>query len=342
MAWMSDNKQQVTILLIADTHLGEDYPFRSSRTELHRGEDFFRNMKAALASIDEYNVDFVVHGGDLFYRSRFPARLVNMALEPFMSIAEAGVPVLIVPGNHERSLIPRTLFDQHPNLYFFDEPSTFQFTCNNQSVAFSGFPSVRDNISTLFDEKVKATSCYSIQPDLHFLCIHQSVEGAQVGVQNYTFRSGPDVVSVHQLPSLFTAVLSGHIHRAQIITHDKHGYPIPSPVIYPGSIDRVSFAERTENKGYYILRFSRIDGGRYERTARFYNLPARGMFRLEMTASTCDSYFLQELDSTINALPPGSIVRLICKEELIKRGFSLSYCRAMWPQYLFEIHNIQA
>jgi DNA repair exonuclease SbcCD nuclease subunit len=48
-------------------------------------------------------------------------------------------------------------------------------------------------------------------------------------------------------------VLAGHIHRAQVLTHDLSGRPLGAPVIYPGSIERTSFAERDEVKGTYIV-----------------------------------------------------------------------------------------
>jgi exonuclease SbcD len=50
-------------------------------------------------------VDVVVHGGDLLYRSRVPAWLAE-TLAPLGRPAESGVPVLLVPGNHERSRMP--------------------------------------------------------------------------------------------------------------------------------------------------------------------------------------------------------------------------------------------
>ena len=49
---------------------------------------------------------------------------------------------------------------------------------------------------------------------------------------------------------MFLAVLSGHIHRFQVLTKDLWGRPIKIPILYPGSIERTSFAEKDEPKGY--------------------------------------------------------------------------------------------
>jgi DNA repair exonuclease SbcCD nuclease subunit len=58
----------------------------------------------------------VVHGGDLLYRSRVPAWLAEAALAPLKRLAESGVPVLLVPGNHERSRMPFPLLALHERL----------------------------------------------------------------------------------------------------------------------------------------------------------------------------------------------------------------------------------
>jgi 3',5'-cyclic AMP phosphodiesterase CpdA len=61
------------ILLIADTHLGIDLPLRPRVQRRRRGHDFFANLDRALQPALDGEVDAVVHGGDLYYRSRVPA-----------------------------------------------------------------------------------------------------------------------------------------------------------------------------------------------------------------------------------------------------------------------------
>jgi len=64
------------------------------------------------------------------------------------------------------------------------------------------------------------------------------------------------------VPSDFAAVLAGHIHRRQTLTRDLRGRALGAPVIYPGSIERTSFAERNEDKGYVIADFIPTENGR--------------------------------------------------------------------------------
>ncbi len=63
------------------------------------------------------------------------------------------------------------------------------------------------------------------------------------------------------IPGGLAAVLAGHIHRHQILTRDLAGRRLASPVLYPGSTERTSYAERTETKGYLRLRVAPGRGG---------------------------------------------------------------------------------
>ncbi|MBC8461171.1 MAG: metallophosphoesterase [Deltaproteobacteria bacterium] len=80
----------IRILFIADSHLGFDLPFRPRVVRQRRGSDFFNNFERALLPALNGSVDCVVHGGDLFYRSKVPARLVTMAFEPLKRVADKG------------------------------------------------------------------------------------------------------------------------------------------------------------------------------------------------------------------------------------------------------------
>jgi DNA repair exonuclease SbcCD nuclease subunit len=111
--------------------------------------------------------------------------------------------------------------------------------------------------------------------------MHQTVEGAQVGTADYTFRSGGDIVVGSQIPGGFAAVLCGHIHRSQVLAQDLRGRPLATPVIYPGSVERTSFAERLESKHYVRLEIAPTGDGVGQLTsAAFVPLPARPMISL--------------------------------------------------------------
>ena len=138
------------------------------------------------------------------------------------------------------------------------------------------------------------------------------MEGAQVGTGNYTFRAGPDIVPGHEIPCGFGAVLAGHIHRAQLLTQDLGHRQLAAPVIYPGSIERTSFAERDEEKGYMVvaLGLSGRDRGRLVDVS-FVKLPARPMVSLAIEPTKVgESSLTNDLRGKLAELDPNSIVRI--------------------------------
>lgn len=241
------------MLLCADTHLGFDFPFRPRVRRRRRGEDFFRNFERIVERALAGDVDLVVHGGDLLYRSRVPARLVEMAFVPLRRLADAGVPVVVVPGNHERSHIPYALLAMHHNIHVFDRPRCFSLDVRGFTVTVVGFPYCREGVRDRFVDLVARASAAGEPSDIRLLCMHHCFEGATVGPHDYTFRRAPDVVQAADLPGDFAAVLSGHIHRFQVLTDDLAGAPLRAPVLYPGSIERTSQAEVNEPKGFLLL-----------------------------------------------------------------------------------------
>jgi len=268
----------VRILLLADTHLGIDLPARPRVERRRRGHDFLANYERALEAARRQAVHAVVHGGDVFYRSRVPPRLVQQGFTPLKRLADHGIPVFVVPGNHERSAIPFPMLAEYPGIHLFDRPRTFTAEWNGVRVALAGFPFQRAGVRGTFTRLLGDTGWEGTDAQVNLLCMHQCFEGATVGPQDYTFRYADDVVRAADLPVPFAAVLAGHIHRHQVLTTDLRGRPLPAPVIYPGSIERTSFAEREEEKGYVVLDVEPSGGrGGVLREWTFHRLPARPM-----------------------------------------------------------------
>jgi len=308
----------IRVLFIADTHLGFDFPFRDSIERRRRGPDFFANYKRALEPARNGTVDCVVHGGDILFRSKVPACLAELAFAPLREIAGRGTPVLIVPGNHERSSIPFGLLASHPLIHIFDEPKTFLIGSNGTTAAFSGFPYIRDNIRAHFPYMLERTGWRGVDADVRILCIHHCIEGATVGSRHYTFRSKDDVIKSRDIPAGFDAVLSGHIHRHQVLTADLSGQPLAAPVYYAGSVERTSFAEKDEPKGYLTFEFE--PDGSPERSVnnwRFHELPARPM--VEITVEPDGKGYgdmVEHLSRTFGSLHPDSVVRIVVRGDI--------------------------
>ena len=289
---------RVRILFLADTHLGFDLPTRPRIERRRRGHDFLANYAAALRPAFDGAIDLVVHGGDVFNRSRVPTSVAWQAFEPLARLADRGIPVFVVPGNHERGRIPQIRFARHPNIHLFDRPRTFALDVRGVRVAMAGFPSERHAVRTTFVELVEATRWRSTTADVRLLCMHQCVEGATVGPNDFMFTTASDVIRGRDIPAGFSAVLSGHIHRHQVLTADRSRQPLAAPVLYPGSIERTSFAEAAETKGFMIVEVACGESPQQVRW-QFRQLPARPLVRRELQI---DGVSESTLESTIRAM----------------------------------------
>ncbi len=295
---------RIRVVFFSDTHLGFDYPVRGGSTRRRRGQDFFDNYQRVLDYAIDTNADAVIHGGDFFFRSKVAPNIVALAYDRLVRFADHAIPIFIVPGNHERSVLPASLFLSHRHVHVFDRPRTFSLQIGETTVAFSGFPNERDEIRRRFGQLVEQTRWRETPATLRLLCMHQTVEGATVGPADFTFRHGPDVIPMRALPNGFDGVLSGHVHRHQILT----GYH--PPVVYPGSIERTSFAEKDEVKGFLELS---IDPSRDSRIETIFRpLPTRPMVDIVLHDGLDRSTLYAYIASKVGALDRDAIVRLKC------------------------------
>ena len=191
----------------------------------------------------------------------------------------------------------------------------------------AGFPFERDDVRGRFPELLEATRWQERPAAVRLLCLHQTVEGARVGPVGYTFRRGADILRGRDIPAGFAAVLAGHIHRRQVLTADLAGRPLAAPVLYPGSIERTSVAERDEPKGYMTLEIAPgADGGELRRWT-FHPLPARPMVDVDLDAAGLGrSQLAARLRRLLGGLDPDAVVRLRLRGE--PRGSARELLRA--------------
>jgi len=300
----------VRILLLADSHLGFDLPAQTRVTRRRRGHDFVANYHAALTPALVGEVDLVIHAGDVFDRPTVLPSIAYQAYEPLRRVADRGVPVFVVPGNHERSRLPHTRFASHPRIHVFDRPRTFVAKVRDTTVALTGFPYERRDVRTSFIERLEQTRWRDERGATRLLCLHHCIEGATVGPADFTFTTASDVIRTCDIPRAFAAVLSGHIHRRQVLTRDLARRPLDTPVVYPGSIERTSFAEMDEPKGFMVVDVCESEGD-VDVRPQFRQLPARPMVLETLNADAMDARALPLAIQTIIAAAPVDAVLTI-------------------------------
>ena len=237
----------------ADTHLGYEItkiaPFHPKGRK-KRAETIFDNFVTIVNHAIEIEADLFIHSGDLFNKYYIPREILDDLIQPILNLTEAGISVLVIPGNHERSQFPFDLFHGSKKVFVFDRPKSVCLTINGYSVGIAGFPFIREDSKRTFLKALEETEYEDLRSDFNILVTHQAFDQAIVGPVDFTFRAGRrDTVSRHTVPLDFEYIAAGHIHRYQILTHPlKPGLNF----VYPGSIQRISFAEMNEEKGFVV------------------------------------------------------------------------------------------
>ncbi len=239
------------LLHVTDTHLGIDRWYQGAPPGWRRSDDHLAALALALAPARRGEVDLVVHSGDLFDRSRAPAKAVVAAAALFADVASV-VPVLLLPGNHDARGLGPHFPTPIPGVQIVDQPTRVSIA----GVAVAVVP--------YFKRANDWAAAAAPFAGVDLLVCHQSFHGCYV--PGYTFRPGgnDETVAARQVPRV-GAVLCGHIHTRQTLDLGQ------TRVVFPGSSERTSFTERHETKGYATWEL----GATFHPT--FVDLPTRPM-----------------------------------------------------------------
>jgi DNA repair exonuclease SbcCD nuclease subunit len=330
---------EIRILLLADSHLGFDLPTHARVARRRRGHDFLANYATALQPALNGDADLIVHGGDVFDRPTVAPSIAYQGLEPLRRVASSGVPVFIVPGNHERSRLPHARFASHENIHLFDAPRTFVTEIRGMRVALAGFPYERRDVRARFVERLEQTGYRQHDATIRILCLHHCVEGATVGPGDFVFTTADDVIRTRDLPRDCAAVLSGHIHRHQVLTTDLSRRPMATPVLYSGSIERTSLAEIDEPKGFMMVHVAESEGD-CDVHWEFRRLPARPMMRDEVSVEGLDGPRLESAVRAIVASAPSDAVLSIRVSGVLTDAHWRALSAARLRQFVPESMNV--
>jgi exonuclease SbcD len=271
-----------TILHFADAHIDmANYGRRDPETGLPlRVMDFLKSLDEIVDTAIAERVDLVLFAGDA-YRDRNPAPTFQREWgQRIMRLAQAGIPVLLLVGNHDLSpALGRAHalaeFDtlQVERVRVLDKPQFLRpddlwglplqvialpWVSRSGMIAHFGISGGDPaEIYTQLEEKLTALVSHWLaeaDPNLPIvLTAHASVQGATYGGER-TVMLGSDLVLSGALvknPQLDYVAL-GHIHKPQNLNEGAH-----PPVIYPGSIERVDFGEMDDDKFFVIAKVER-------------------------------------------------------------------------------------
>ncbi len=259
----------------ADIHFGmENYGKIDPETGIHsRLLDFKKSFDECVDYAIEHTVDLFVFAGDAYKTANPSPTQQKLLMQSFLRLYKAKIPVIIVVGNHDNPLSfgkanALDIFAHLPidGFHVFSKPDILQLQTKSGPVQIVGIPwpnrhHLALNAAHNFQSATELTQHIS-ESLAHIISkfaqtLDETVPAILVGhltVSSGIF-SGSEKRAVYGhdpilLPSQlaiepFDYVALGHLHRFQNVNPQG-----TIPVIYSGSIDRVDFGERKEEKGF--------------------------------------------------------------------------------------------
>lgn len=230
------------IIHFSDTHLGfSEYSKVDPQSGLNqREQDFYDAWQQVIDRILADKPDAVVHAGDLFHTPRPSNRAIRIALAGIQAISQAGIPVVIVAGNHETPRIRTTgsIFESialFPNVF-----PVFENRYERHRIQDADFHCIPH--CSLQEEFETALQSIDIKPDAKFnvLISHGAWSGKDFfGMGEFNELRLPDIEGM--TGRHFHYIALGHYHRhVQVAPH----------AMYSSSTERTSLNEHNAECGF--------------------------------------------------------------------------------------------
>ena len=283
------------LLHLSDTHLGKQAYHKVTAHGLNqREEDVAQAFRNVVDKALELRPEVVLHSGDLFDAVRPSNRAVGQAVEQLLRLTRAGVPVVLIAGNHETPRLRETGSVFRFLEFFEGLTPVYKGKAEVVRVGDLAIHAVPQGASEA--EVCKQVEAARPLPDAPFnvLTAHVGVSGIQA------FSMGElneQVVPSSALDPAFDHVALGHYHAFTQVAENAW---------YAGSTERMSFTEAGQRKGFVEVDLAK-------RAVRFHPLDVRPMLDLEpLDADGLDAPAVQQaiLGSLERAQPAGKIVRL--------------------------------
>lgn len=288
----------------ADIHFGmENYGKIDPTTGIHtRLLDFQKALNTCIDYALQQSVDFFLFSGDAYKTMHPSPTQQKLLVQCFMRLHQAGIPVVIIVGNHDNPLSfgkahALDIFGALPveGFHVIAKPTVLQLHTKHGPVNIVGIPwPSRTNIAlpavhahktaTALTDYISASvssliAQFAQELDPHIPAVlagHLTVASGIFSGSEKRAIYGCDPVFLPSQLALFPFdyVALGHLHRHQNL--NPHGYPA---VVYAGSIERIDFGERNEPKGFCDVIIEK----KGHTTYTFVEVPTRPFIQIEVT-----------------------------------------------------------
>jgi exonuclease SbcD len=324
------------IVHTADLHIGMELhgPMNPSTGLARRLEDFLAALDRIVDSAIAERADLVIFAGDI-YKGRDPTPTHQREFaKRVLRLTREGIPLLLLAGNHDlpnaenrassidifRALdVTGVHVARQTEVLAMETPAgpvlvaTLPWIPRSVLLTadqFRGLPTqeierelvaaIGDRVEELAQqiEEMRAEPRLAQAPAI--LVAHLHAQEAKDGAERLlTIGTDPLVPAERLALSAFDYVALGHIHAHQALARRP-------AVVYPGSIERVTFGEEREAKGYVLAEL-----GRGSCEWQFVELPARRFVTIDADVLTDDptDHVLRRIERRRADLPE-SIVRV--------------------------------
>ena len=231
---------------ISDSHLGfSAYRKVDESTGINQREmDIYNAFQMAVDQILSLRPDAVVHAGDLFDSVRPSNRAISFALEQLLRLSDAGIPVVVIAGNHSTPRLRETgsvfkIFDHIENVHpIYQGP--------HQRVELDG---LAVHAVPHSDPQTMTTELLKARPKgrgHEVLVLHAAI----ASVRSFSMGEFNEAVLPDSLlREDMDYIALGHYHKFTEVTRNA---------AYSGSTERLSFTEAKDDKGFLLCN---LDSG---------------------------------------------------------------------------------
>ncbi len=234
------------IVHISDTHAGyKAYNALDEDLGINQREaDVYQALRQAIDKIMEIDPDVLIHAGDFFDTPRPSNRAISFVFEQLMRLSEKDIPVVMITGNHSTPRMRDTgsifqLFKLLPNFY-----PVFQGAYEKIHLSAAG---KRCKLTVHAIPHCLKKEDFSPQLDLikmdgssqyNMLVLHAAV----CGIKEFSMGEfNEQEIQTGYLNPKFDYIALGHYHQFTQLEEN---------CFYSGSIERFSFNELNQKKGF--------------------------------------------------------------------------------------------
>lgn len=299
------------LLHTGDLHIGmTNYSKLDPETGLEsRLVDFFKTLDFIIDAAIKESVDVFIFAGDA-YKTRDPSPTQQRGFgERVKKIAKAGIPVVMVVGNHdtpnaEGKANTLDIYSalEIDNVYVSRKPEFIKVPTKSGNLQVITAPWLhKSEFKTLGD--LLPAMYEKIDPSSPAILVgHLEVEGSVFGSEKGLAIANDVTIPLSLLTDRrLSYVALGHIHKYQSLNLDP-------PVLYSGSPERIDFGEEKEEKGVVLVDIPKPT----QATFQFLPTPARKFLTLHISLKPEDQDPTKTiLDEIIKVDVKDKIVRII-------------------------------